>query len=56
MSFTPKFLSLDQIIKLHELQTEEYEGFHGIRDEGLLISALAKPEAGLGEECFHKNL
>jgi len=56
MTLSPKFLSLEQVIKLHKLQVDEYGGSHGVKDEGLLISALAQAESGFGEECFHKDL
>ncbi len=56
MTFSPKFLSLEQVIKLHKLQIDEYGGSHGVKDEGLLISALAQPESGFGDNYFHKDL
>jgi death on curing protein len=52
----PKFLTLDQVLALHKLQIDQFGGSHGVRDEGLLLSALAQPESGLGEEYFHKDL
>ena len=36
-------LSREQIILLHEKLIERYGGSHGIRDEGLLDSALNAP-------------
>lgn len=56
MIFSPKFLSLEQVIKLHKLQVDEYGGSPGVKDEGLLVSALAQPESGFGDEYFHKDL
>lgn len=56
MTFLPRFLSFEQILLLHKLQIDEYGGSHGLRDEGLLLSALAQPESGFGEEYLHKNL
>lgn len=32
-----------EILKLHELSIQKYGGSYGIRDEGLLDSALARP-------------
>jgi len=56
MSFEPKFLTYDQVIEMHHLQIEEFGGMQGVRDEGLLISALAQPKSGFGDEYFHKDL
>lgn len=55
MTISPKFLTLEQVIKLHELQIDEFGGSHGVKDEGLLISALAQPESSFGDEYFHKD-
>ncbi|OGQ33481.1 MAG: hypothetical protein A3F16_08790 [Deltaproteobacteria bacterium RIFCSPHIGHO2_12_FULL_43_9] len=52
----PKFLTIDQVIALHKLQIDKFGGSHGVKDDGLLLSALAQPESGFGEECFHKDL
>lgn len=53
---TPQFLSLDQIILIHQNQLKFYGGESGLRDMGLLQSALAMPSSGFGEEYFHKDL
>jgi death-on-curing protein len=51
-----KFLTLDQVMKLHAIQIEKFGGLHGVKNEGLLVSALAQPSAGFGEEYFHKSI
>jgi len=56
MSFLPKFLTYEQVVDLHKLQINEFGGSHGVKDDGLLLSALAQPEAGFGDEYFHKDL
>ncbi len=56
MSFSPKFLTLDQVLALHKMQIEQFGGSHGVKDEGLLLSALAQPESGFGNDYFHKDL
>jgi prophage maintenance system killer protein len=38
---TPKFLSISQVIGIHQDQIISFGGTAGIRDEGLLDSALA---------------
>lgn len=56
MSLQPKFLTLDQVATLHKLQIDQFGGAHGVKDEGLLLSALGQPESGFGGEYFHKDL
>lgn len=53
---TPQFLSLDQIFAIHKDQLGLYGGESGLRDMGLLQSALAMPPSGFGDEYFHKDL
>lgn len=45
-------LSKEQIILLHEQLIERYGGSHGIRDEGLLDSALNAPFQSFGGVDF----
>lgn len=52
----PRFLDLAEVLEVHETRIELYGGSHGLRDLGLLQSALAQPEAGFGGELFHKDL
>ncbi len=52
----PAFLKLDDVLEIHVDQIERYGGSLGIRDMGLLQSALAMPEAGSGGEYFHADL
>lgn len=41
------FLTIDEVIEIHENQIATYGGTLGIRDEGLLRSAIAQPEANI---------
>jgi death-on-curing protein len=41
-----KFLSLDEVLAIHERLIERFDGDHGIRDHGLLESALFRPQTG----------
>jgi death-on-curing protein len=50
------FLSLDDVIELHRLQLANYGGADGIRDQGLLESAVMMPQASFGGEFVHTNL
>ena len=56
MILEPKFLTFDQVLALQKMHIEEFGGLHGVKDEGLLASALAQVESGFGNEYFHKDL
>jgi death-on-curing protein len=51
-----QFLTLDDVIESHSLQIETYGGSLGVRDLGLLESALAQPEAGFGGQFLHADI
>jgi death-on-curing protein len=50
------FLTLDDIIESHQNQIETYGGSHGIRDIGLLESAIAQTEASFGGQYLHADI
>lgn len=52
----PVFLTLGEVIEIHRDQLERYGGDPGIRDLGLLQSALAMPAAGFGGRYLHTDL
>jgi death-on-curing protein len=41
----PIFLSRDQVLELHRISLEEHGGLAGLREPGLLDSAMMQPEA-----------
>jgi death on curing protein len=47
---TPIFLSLDEILEIHEDQLARYGGRPGILNLPLLESALAQPQATFGDQ------
>lgn len=51
-----RFLSLEDVLALHEMQIERYGGATGIRDQGLLESAVGMPQASFGGEYVHHSL
>jgi len=53
---TPDFLSFAEVLEIHRDQIERYGGKTGIRDLGLLQSALAMPAAGFGGRYLHGDL
>ncbi len=52
----PEFLTLDEVLALHSDQIERYGGAPGVRDLGLLESALASPRATFGGGFLHETL
>jgi len=52
----PIFLSLGEVLEIHRDQIDRYGGHPGIRDIGLLQSALAMPAAGFGGRFLHTDL
>ena len=53
---SPPFLSLADVIRVHADQIERYGGAAGVRDFGLLQSALAMPEASFEGEWLHRDI
>jgi len=51
-----RFLGLDEVIALHADQIDRYGGSAGVRDLGLLESAVASPEASYGGDYLHGTL
>lgn len=51
-----KFLDKKTILAFHRDQVKIYGGKDGIRDEGLLESALAQPQASFGGEYVHSTV
>jgi len=52
----PEFLTLDDVLFIHGDQIERYGGDPGLRDVGLLESAVTMPAAGFGDEYLHASL
>jgi len=52
----PQFLTLDDLLETHAFQIATYGGSEGVRDLGLLESALAQPEAGFGQQYLHAGI
>lgn len=51
-----KFLDKQTIVAFHQNQIETYGGSSGIRDEGLLDSAIAQQQASFDGEYVHENI
>ncbi len=50
------FLSVEEVIQIHDNLVSEYGGLDGIRDMGLLISAIEMPKASMFGEYLHDSI
>ncbi|HQK76581.1 MAG TPA: type II toxin-antitoxin system death-on-curing family toxin [Candidatus Hydrogenedentes bacterium] len=53
---TLRFLTIQEVLYFHHAQMEQFGGSMGVRDPGLLESALAQPCASFGGEYLHRGL
>jgi death on curing protein len=53
---TPRFLDLVEVLEIHQSRIDRYGGSPGVRDLGLLQSAVAQSSAGFGGEFLHSDL
>lgn len=56
MKRIPDFLSEAEIDDLHQVALEEAGGSDGLRDPGMLSSALAMPQAGFGDQFLQEDI
>lgn len=52
----PIFLDIEQVLELHRSMIEQYGGAYGVRDLGLLQSAVITPQASFGGEYLHRDI
>ena len=52
----PTFLTVEQLLALHETSIRTFGGELGLRDRGLLESAVAVPQAAFGGEYLHASI
>jgi death-on-curing protein len=52
----PEFLEVEDILLIHADQLERYGGLAGLRDHGLLVSAVSMPRSTYGGEFLHGDL
>jgi death-on-curing protein len=52
----PLFLSVEDVLALHDDQLRLFGGSAGVRDRGALESAVATPEATFDDEFLHEDL
>ena len=51
-----EFLTVEVVLALHQRQLERFGGGAGLRDRGLLESAVAQPQASFGGTYAHEGL
>lgn len=51
-----KYLSVKDVLLLHNMAVDESGGSHGLRDLGLLESAVARPQASFGGQDLYPNI
>lgn len=52
----PVFLTIEQVLDLHATLIDRHGGGHGLRDAGLLESAVMAPQQTFGGEFLYKSL
>lgn len=52
----PVFLTQDTVLRIHDTLIERFGGIFGLRDAGLLDSALAAPQASFGGQFLNLHL
>lgn len=56
MSPAPEFLSVEDVLQIHDEQLAAYGGAAGLRDLSLLKSAVGVPQASFGGAYLHEDL
>jgi death-on-curing protein len=51
-----RFLTLEEVVNIHRAQIVAFGGLHGIRDIGLLESAVNTSQASFGGELLHEDV
>ena len=51
-----QFLTLEEVVAIHRDQIDRYGGSSGVRDWGLLKSAIAMPAATFGGQFLHTDI
>lgn len=51
-----KFISITRVLAIHSYAVKRYGGSQGIRDLGLVESAVQRPKSGFGGEYLYSNI
>lgn len=52
----PILLTLEEVLAIHRDQIARYGGMEGVRDWGMLHSAIAMPAMGMRGKYFHRDI
>ena len=50
------YITLDTVVAIHDDMVNRYGGSHGIRDLGLIQSAIARPQSSFGGDDLYPNV
>ena len=50
------YITLDAVLAIHDDMMGKYGGSHGIRDLGLIQSAIARPQSSFGGEDLYQSV
>ncbi len=50
------YITLDVVLAIHDDMIEKYGGSHGIRDLGLIQSAISRPQSSFGGEDLYSDI
>lgn len=51
-----RFITVTRVLAIHSYAIKRYGGSQGIRDLGLIESAVARPQSGFDGEYLYKNI
>lgn len=51
-----RFLNKQEVLEIHREMIDRYGGSAGVRDQGLLESALAAPQSGFSGQYLHTDM
>ena len=49
-----EYLTVAEALEMHRLLIDEFGGIHGLRDQGLLESAIFRPQSGYYDDLVHE--
>jgi death-on-curing protein len=52
----PEFLDTEDVLELHRLSLDSYGGLEGVRDAGMLASAIGQPQTSFDGTYAHEGL
>lgn len=56
MSKQIQFITVSRVLFIHDQMVKRFGGSHGVRDMGLIESAVARPQATFGGEYLYQSI